>query len=95
MCSCYRRCFCPMSDAMPDSPVFVPPGRLQLALRRIGRRLREWAYLTRMHRPVGIWLLLWPTLWGVWVASDGKPAPRLFLIFVLGTVAMRDRKSVV
>jgi 4-hydroxybenzoate polyprenyltransferase len=84
-----------MSDAMPESPVFVPPGRLQLALRRIGRRLREWAYLTRMHRPVGIWLLLWPTLWGVWVAADGKPSPRLFAIFLLGTVAMRAAGCVI
>lgn len=78
-----------MSDAMPENPPFVPPGGLQLTLKRLGRRLREWAYLTRMHRPVGIWLLLWPTLWAVWVAADGKPAPGIFVVFLLGTVVMR------
>jgi 4-hydroxybenzoate polyprenyltransferase len=78
-----------MSDAMPDNPPFIPPSAFQLTLRRLGRRLREWAYLTRMHRPVGFWLLLWPTMWAVWVAADGRPTPKIFVVFLLGTVVMR------
>lgn len=78
-----------MSAAPPDPAAFVPPGALQLALRRLARRLREWAYLTRMHRPVGIWLLLWPTLWAIWVAADGRPDPIIFTVFVFGTITMR------
>jgi 4-hydroxybenzoate polyprenyltransferase len=52
---------------------------------------RLWAYvqLTRFDRPVGIELLLWPTLWAVWLAADGKPAWNMVLIFTLGAVLMR------
>ena len=40
--------------------------------------------------PIGIWLLLWPTLWAVWIAGRGKPDAHLFVIFVAGTVLMRS-----
>src|ERR1700684_190138 len=43
----------------------------------------------RVGRPIGIWLLLWPTLWALWISSRGKPDPRIFIIFVAGTVLMR------
>jgi 4-hydroxybenzoate polyprenyltransferase len=46
--------------------------------------------LTRLNRPIGILLLLWPTLWAVWIAGAGHPAWRIVLIFVLGTVLMRS-----
>jgi 4-hydroxybenzoate polyprenyltransferase len=52
--------------------------------------LGDYVRLTRLDRPVGIWLLLWPTLWAVWIAGRGKPDPRLFLLFVSGTVLMRS-----
>jgi 4-hydroxybenzoate polyprenyltransferase len=52
--------------------------------------LEDYIRLTRLNRPIGIWLLLWPTLWAVWIAGRGKPDPRLFLIFVAGTVIMRS-----
>jgi 4-hydroxybenzoate polyprenyltransferase len=52
--------------------------------------LRDYVQLTRLDRPIGIWLLLWPTLWAVWIAGRGKPDPHLFLIFVAGTVLMRS-----
>ena len=45
--------------------------------------------LTRMHRPVGILLLLWPTLWCLWIASAGQPDLKLLMIFVVGTICMR------
>ena len=48
-----------------------------------------------MHRPIGIWLLLWPTLWALWVASSGHPDPKIFLIFVIGTVVVRSAGCVI
>ncbi len=53
-------------------------------------RLLAYFHLVRLHRPVGIYLLLWPTLCALWIASDGFPPPGLLLIFVLGTVIMRS-----
>ncbi|MCB5208371.1 4-hydroxybenzoate octaprenyltransferase [Methylovorus mays] len=45
--------------------------------------------LTRMDKPIGILLLLWPTLWALWLASAGKPDVKVLAVFVLGTVLMR------
>jgi 4-hydroxybenzoate polyprenyltransferase len=58
-------------------------------------RLREYALLMRLHRPIGIFLLLWPALWGLWFAARGWPGTRLFAIFVLGTVLMRSAGCVI
>lgn len=55
----------------------------------LAARLQLYWQLTRMHRPIGILLLLWPTLWGVWIAGNGHPAWYIVVIFVLGTVLMR------
>ena len=52
--------------------------------------LSPYIRLVRLDKPVGIWLLLWPTLWGLWVAADGVPPLCVALIFVLGTVLMRS-----
>jgi 4-hydroxybenzoate polyprenyltransferase len=49
----------------------------------------------RLDRPIGILLLLWPTLWGIWFASDGKPHWMILWIFVLGTVLMRSAGCVI
>jgi len=53
-------------------------------------RLREYARLMRLDRPIGIWLLLWPVLWALWISGNGQPDERLFVIFVLGTFVMRS-----
>jgi len=53
-------------------------------------RLREYARLMRVDRPIGIWLLLWPVLWALWLSADGRPDERLFVIFVIGTFVMRS-----
>jgi 4-hydroxybenzoate polyprenyltransferase len=50
----------------------------------------DYVQLTRLNRPIGIWLLLWPTLWAVWIAGRGRPDAHIFLIFVVGTVLMRS-----
>ena len=44
----------------------------------------------RLDKPIGILLLLWPTMWAVWIAGAGHPAWHIVLIFVLGTVLMRS-----
>jgi 4-hydroxybenzoate polyprenyltransferase len=54
------------------------------------KRISLYLQLTRLNRPIGILLLLWPTLWGVWIAGAGNPAWYIVLIFVLGTVLMRS-----
>jgi 4-hydroxybenzoate polyprenyltransferase len=56
----------------------------------LAERLSLYMQLTRLNRPIGILLLLWPTLWGVWIAGAGQPAWNIVLIFVLGTVLMRS-----
>lgn len=53
-------------------------------------RLIQYGYLCRLHRRIGIYLLLWPMLWALWIASDGKPDPLVLSVFVLGTVVMRS-----
>ena len=53
-------------------------------------RLTLYTQLTRLNRPIGSLLLLWPTLWGVWIASKGHPPWYIVLIFVLGTLLMRS-----
>lgn len=53
-------------------------------------RLHLYIQLTRLNRPIGILLLLWPTLWALWIASQGHPAWLVLVIFTLGTVLMRS-----
>jgi 4-hydroxybenzoate polyprenyltransferase len=53
------------------------------------------AQLMRLDRPIGIWLLLWPTLWALWVAGVGRPERRLLLIFTAGTVIMRSAGCII
>lgn len=57
--------------------------------------LGDYAQLMRLHRPIGIFLLLWPVLWGLWVASAGKPALPVLLVFVAGVVLMRSAGCVI
>ena len=55
---------------------------------------RYWR-LMRLHRPIGIWLLLWPTLWALWIASAGRPDAKVFAILVLGTIVVRSAGCVI
>ncbi|WQH17408.1 4-hydroxybenzoate octaprenyltransferase [Guyparkeria halophila] len=56
----------------------------------IAEKTRAYLALTRLDRPVGIFLLLWPTYWALWVAGEGRPDLFIFLIFTLGVIAMRS-----
>jgi 4-hydroxybenzoate polyprenyltransferase len=63
--------------------------------RRLAARLKEYALLMRLDRPIGIWLLMWPTLWALWVAGEGHPRPDVFAVFVAGVVLMRSAGCVI
>ena len=54
------------------------------------KRLDAYERLIRLDKPIGILLLLWPTLWAVWIAARGWPPKAFVIIFVLGTVLMRS-----
>jgi len=54
------------------------------------RRLDAYERLVRLDKPIGTLLLLWPTLWAVWLAARGRPPLGIVLIFVLGTLLMRS-----
>jgi 4-hydroxybenzoate polyprenyltransferase len=49
----------------------------------------------RLHKPIGILLLLWPTLWALIIASRGHPQPHIFIVFILGVVLMRSAGCVI
>ena len=49
----------------------------------------------RVDKPVGYWLLLWPTLWALWLAGEGHPDQGLFLVFVIGVFVMRSAGCVI
>lgn len=53
-------------------------------------RLKAYAYLIRLDKPIGTLLLLWPTLWALWLASSGVPDLHILFIFVVGTFLMRS-----
>ncbi|AFL75974.1 4-hydroxybenzoate octaprenyltransferase [Thiocystis violascens] len=53
-------------------------------------RLYRYLVLVRLHRPIGIFLLMWPALWALWLAGEGRPPWFVVLIFVLGVVLMRS-----
>lgn len=51
--------------------------------------------LMRLDRPIGTLLLLWPTLWAVWLAGEGSPSARVVLVFILGVIVMRAAGCVI
>jgi 4-hydroxybenzoate polyprenyltransferase len=56
----------------------------------IASQLRNYGKLMRIDKPIGIWLLLWPTLWALWLAGEGTPDQGLFVVFVIGVFIMRS-----
>jgi len=63
---------------------------MSATLDTIGRRLDAYERLLRLDKPVGTLLLLWPTLWALWLAARGKPTIELVAIFGVGTLLMRS-----
>jgi len=63
---------------------------VSIALQNFLAQLHNYVRLMRLDKPIGIWLLLWPTLWALWLAGEGHPNAGVFVIFVLGVVIMRS-----
>jgi 4-hydroxybenzoate polyprenyltransferase len=57
---------------------------------RILERLNQYAQLIRLDRPIGTYLLLWPTLWALWIAGEGRPRPYVLGVFITGVFLMRS-----
>ena len=58
-------------------------------------QLRNYAKLMRLDRPIGIFLLLWPALWALLIAGEGRPDPLVLMVFILGVVLMRSAGCVI
>jgi 4-hydroxybenzoate polyprenyltransferase len=58
--------------------------------RSVGERLLQYALLVRLDRPIGIFLLLWPALWALWIAGEGRPQPLVLFVFIAGAALMRS-----
>ncbi|EPJ92079.1 4-hydroxybenzoate octaprenyltransferase [Pseudomonas psychrophila] len=69
--------------------------RLLKSLNRLNPRAWDFIQLTRMDKPIGIYLLLWPTLWALWIAAKGVPSLSNLLIFVFGVILTRAAGCVI
>lgn len=79
------RAACPKLPKQPMTENTEPKTRLPQR-----SPLQAYLALTRLDRPIGIWLLMWPMLWALWFAAGGTPSAKILLIFVLGTVLTRS-----
>ena len=68
--------------AHKKAPARIKPGFI--------KQLQNYVQLMRLDKPIGIWLLLWPTLWALWLAGEGQPDPGVFVVFMLGVIVMRS-----
>ncbi len=62
---------------------------------RVHPRASDFIQLMRLDRPIGTYLLLWPTLWALWIAAEGVPDWQVLVIFVLGVISMRAAGCVI
>lgn len=58
-------------------------------------KLKPYIHLMRLNKPIGIFLLLWPTLWALWLASNNKPHFFIVIIFILGVIIMRSAGCII
>jgi 4-hydroxybenzoate polyprenyltransferase len=84
-----------VSQTDPDYKPKWKPHPKRDAIRALGRTIHQYALLMRLHKPIGIWLLLWPALWGLWIAGSGRPDPKLLILFVVGVVVTRSAGCVI
>ncbi len=66
--------------------MYSPNGRADALI----EKMQQYALLTRIDKPIGTLLLLWPTLWGLWIASEGRPNPWILFVFLSGVFLMRS-----
>jgi 4-hydroxybenzoate polyprenyltransferase len=72
---------------------FFPKPGLSKAF--VADRFYQYALLMRMDKPIGTMLLLWPTLWALWIAGDGRPDAGIVMVFVIGVFLMRSAGCVI
>lgn len=84
-----------MASVTPDFILPDPRPKEAPLWYRVYRRAEEYALLARLDRPIGIYLLLWPALWALWIAGAGRPEPKILLVFVAGVVVMRSAGCVI
>ena len=61
----------------------------------LSNRVLQYAQLMRFDKPIGIYLLMWPMLWALWIASKGQPDTWVLLIFIFGVILMRASGCVI
>jgi 4-hydroxybenzoate polyprenyltransferase len=83
-----------MAAVSPDLSLNSKPQEAPF-LFRLQRRLEEYAKLARLNAPIGIWLLLWPALWALWLSGGGHPLPKVLIVFVLGVMVMRSAGCII
>ena len=73
------------------------PNRVQAKslLSELLEQLDNYGRLMRVDKPIGLWLLLWPTLWALWISAQGAPDPWVFTVFVLGVCVTRSAGCVI
>jgi 4-hydroxybenzoate polyprenyltransferase len=64
-------------------------------MHKLADRLQQYWILARFDKPIGIFILLWPTLWALWIAGRGKPDGLILTVFVAGVVLMRAAGCVI
>jgi len=69
--------------------------KLSSQLQQSFPRLPAFLALMRLNKPIGIYLLLWPTLWALWIAAEGWPDWRVLIIFICGVILMRSAGCVI
>ena len=72
---------------------FLKQAKKQLGA--IFKQRKAYLRLMRLHQPVGIWLLLWPTLWALLIAGEGRPDEYVLVVFIIGTVILRSAGCII
>ena len=72
---------------------FLKQAKKQLGA--IFKQRKAYLRLMRLHQPVGIWLLLWPTLWALLIAGEGRPDEHVLVVFIIGTVILRSAGCII
>jgi 4-hydroxybenzoate polyprenyltransferase len=75
--------------------IFLNKNFSALFVNNMTARLMIYAKLMRLDRPIGIFLLLWPTLWALWIAGEGQPDSKVLLVFLAGVAIMRSAGCVI
>jgi len=81
--------------ATPTDLALEPKPQEAPFFHRLTRRIEEYAKLARLNAPIGIWLLLWPALWALWISGNGHPQPKVLFIFIVGVVVMRSAGCII